>query len=260
MSSAYRSMESDQNNIPFNFKPRVTCVIPAYNEEERIGNVLKVVVKVSAIDEIIVVNDGSTDNTVDIVKDFHRVKLLDLSPNRGKAYALKQGITAATGNVILLLDADLMGLKKRNIEELVAPVIDGDADMTLSLRKNSLFIYRLFGVDLVSGERAISKDILENLKDYEDSRFGFESILNEHIVKNKLKFEVVKWDNVRVAPKHKKRGFWKGIGGELKMIGEIFAAVPVTKWIYIFFQMAIQKPSNNKKKPSANPESVADKS
>jgi len=245
--SAKKKLENStpQVDIPF-----ITCIIPAYNEEERIGNVLDVVVEWKAIDEIIVVNDGSKDRTTDVVSRYERVTLIDLQPNRGKAYALKQGISSANGNIILLLDADLRGLTSDNINELLKPVLDGDTDMTLSLRKNSLFIYRLFGLDLVSGERAIPKEILENLHDYEDSRFGFESILNEHIIENKLKFEVVKWDNVTVAPKLKKVGFWQGIKGEISMIREIFSAVPVAKWAYIFFRMVLAKPPARKRKKS----------
>jgi glycosyltransferase involved in cell wall biosynthesis len=230
----------------------VTCIIPAYNEEARISNVLDVVVESPDIDEIIVVNDGSADGTAELVRkyesNYERINLIDLQPNRGKAYALKQGITAARGNIILLLDADLDGLTIDNIKQLLVPVVDGDIDMTLSLRKNSLFIYKLFGLDLVSGERAISKQILENLQEYEDARFGFESILNEHIIDNKLKFDVVKWNNVTVAPKHKKVGFWKGIKGEMDMIREIFQAVPVAKWAYIFFRMVLAKPSPRSRK------------
>lgn len=236
-------------------KPFVTCIIPAYNEEKRIGRVLDVVVKSKDINEIIVVNDGSMDRTVEVVGRYKRVRLIDLQPNRGKAYALKQGITAAEGNIILLLDADLRGLTPDNINELLRPVVDGDTDMTLSLRKNSLFIYRLFGLDLVSGERAIPKEILENLDDYEDSRFGFESILNQHIIENKLKFEVVKWDNVTVSPKHKKVGFWQGVKGELNMIREIFKAVPVAKWAYVFFRMVLAKPPARKRKKEKSKES-----
>ena len=117
--------------------------------------------------------------------------------------------------------------------------------MTLSLRKNSLFIYRILGVDLVSGERAIHKEILEKLGDYEDSRFGFESILNDYIVSNKLSFRSVRWDNVKVASKQKKRGFWKGMADEFKMVKEIMDAVPISKLFYILFKMGLT-PKNNK--------------
>lgn len=241
-------MSTEPNTEEKNVEPFVTCVIPAYNEENRISNVLDAVVSTALVDEIIVVNDGSTDGTIGVVGRYGRVTLLDLGENHGKAYALKQGITTAKGNIILLLDADLIGLEPGNIEELLQPVLSGETDMTLSLRQNSLFIYRLAGVDLVSGERAITKNILEELGEYEESRFGFESLLNEYIIKNKLSFQVVRWNNVKIATKQDKLGFWKALQGELKMIKEIFAAVPVAKWFYIFFQMAIQSPGKPKSK------------
>lgn len=222
----------------------VTCIIPAFNEEKRIINVLPVVLSEPLIDEVIVVNDGSTDRTAEVVTSYEGVTLINLDKNRGKAFALKQGITSASGQIILLLDADLQGLKSDNIHELLEPVVDGAADMTLSLRKNSLFIYRILGVDLVSGERAIHKEILEKLGDYEDSRFGFESILNDYIVSNKLSFQSVRWDNVKVASKQKKRGFWKGMADEFKMVKEIMDAVPISKLFYILFKMGLNTKSN----------------
>jgi glycosyltransferase involved in cell wall biosynthesis len=228
----------------------VSCIIPAYNEVGRIGNVLPVVLSEPLIDEVIVVNDGSTDGTSDYVRNlFPEARLIDLEENRGKAFALKQGITSATGKVILLLDADLVGLTTENIHNLLQPVVGGHTDMTLSLRGNSLFIYRILGVDLVSGERAIHKELLEKLGDYEDARFGFESLLNEYIIANKLDFQSVRWDNVRVAPKSEKRGFWKGVGDEMKMLKEIMEAVPIGKFFYILFKMAVHpgssKPRNS---------------
>ena len=220
---------------------KVTCIIPAYNEAERIGSVLSVVLKESIIDEVIVVNDGSDDNTAEVVKSFKEAKLIDLKENKGKAFALKQGISSAEGQIILLLDADLAGLQNSNLKELLNPVVSGDADMTVSLRKNSLFIYRIMGVDWVSGERAVNKEILEKLGDYEDSRFGFESLLNDYIVSNKLKFKSVHWDNVKITPKSEKSGFWKGLIDEIKMFNEIMDAVPMHKLFYIFLKMSFDQ-------------------
>lgn len=222
-------------------EPIVTCVIPAFNEAERIARVLNVVVNQPQINEVIVIDDGSTDNTSSIVRDFKEVKLIELATNRGKAHALKCGISEALGNIILLLDADLIGLTNENLDELLSPVLSGDADMTLSMRKNSHLIYRLLGVDVVSGERAIHKRFLEELSDYHDSRFGFESLLNDFVIQNKLSFRSVSWDNVSIEPKYKKVGLWKGIIGEFKMFKEIFKAVGVSKWVYILFKMAAEK-------------------
>ena len=68
---------------------------------------------------------------------------------------MSQGIAAASGDFLMFLDADLAGLSSREIDLLAAPITNGRADVSLSLRRNSLGLYRLIRLDFVSGERVI---------------------------------------------------------------------------------------------------------
>src|SRR3989338_10301834 len=111
---------------------KISLIIPAYNEAKQIGRVLKTVKNHPLIGEVIVVNDGSTDETSKEVKKYRFVKLIDLEKNSGKAYAVKKGVSKAKNDIIMLLDADLINLKKENITQLGLPVIEGIADITLS--------------------------------------------------------------------------------------------------------------------------------
>jgi cellulose synthase/poly-beta-1,6-N-acetylglucosamine synthase-like glycosyltransferase len=97
--------------------PLVTVIVPAYNEERIIGNLITTLLEQSYDNlEILIVNDGSTDHTVDIVRDYMgdpRVQLLDLpKPNTGKASAINAGIALANGEILITMDAD--GLVERN--------------------------------------------------------------------------------------------------------------------------------------------------
>ncbi len=95
--------------------PRYTIVIPAYNESARITASLDHILLFSTQNqwdlEIIVVNDGSRDNTAEIVRDYARrnpsVQLLENPGNRGKGYSVRNGVLNARGDVILFTDADL---------------------------------------------------------------------------------------------------------------------------------------------------------
>lgn len=93
----------------------LSLVIPAYNEERRIQATLEVVesylAQYGTICEIIAVNDGSTDSTLDILRECAArsriVRVLDYSPNRGKGHAVRQGMLAARGDFVAFSDADL---------------------------------------------------------------------------------------------------------------------------------------------------------
>lgn len=85
---------------------RVSVVMPAYNEESVIDKVLNQVKQQPVVDEIIVVDDGSTDRTTEIVTAHSGVRLVQHPYNIGNGAAVKSGIRAATGDVILLMDCD----------------------------------------------------------------------------------------------------------------------------------------------------------
>lgn len=92
-----------------------SIVIPAYNESERLGPTLDKVIAHDAEQgwqaEIVVVNDGSKDDTAEIVlaygRSYPRVRLVENPGNRGKGYAVKNGMLQATGEILLMTDADL---------------------------------------------------------------------------------------------------------------------------------------------------------
>ncbi|WP_374712424.1 glycosyltransferase family 2 protein, partial [Symbiobacterium terraclitae] len=88
---------------------RVSVVIPAYNEAETVGDVVAACAKVPEIDEVIVVDDGSTDETAARARAAG-AKVIEHGENRGKAAAMKSGYEATTAPVLLFLDADLIGL------------------------------------------------------------------------------------------------------------------------------------------------------
>ena len=92
-------------------EPYLSIVVPAYNEEARIGATLRKIQCYAAAQpfrvEVIVIDDGSTDATAQLVAKFPQVRLLPVSPNRGKGHAVRHGALAAAGKFVLFTDADL---------------------------------------------------------------------------------------------------------------------------------------------------------
>ncbi len=98
----------------------ISTIIPAYNEQDHIGNVVKSVKKRKEIDEIIVVDDGSTDATADVARRFG-AKIISNKKNCGKGSAMKLGASHATGDILLFLDADLKNINSDKIGSLIEP-------------------------------------------------------------------------------------------------------------------------------------------
>ncbi len=165
-----------------------TCIIPFFNEYDRILKVLDEVLKVKLIDEIILVDDGSTDSTTEIVKKHYpSLKILNNLRNLGKTGAIKIGLQQAKGDYILLLDADLRNLNYNEIEAAITKIRDGRGiDMIVLRRINAPFFIKLVRGDiLVSGERILKKEdlkkILESLKPI---RYQLEFAINKWMMDN----------------------------------------------------------------------------
>ena len=88
----------------------VSCVICAHNEGDRKGGVLDALNNHPLIREVIVVDDGSTDRTAEVVSSYSKVRLVTHEANKGKSAALATGVSHAENDTLLLLDADLEGL------------------------------------------------------------------------------------------------------------------------------------------------------
>ena len=100
----------------------ISCIICVYNEGERVRAILGAALHHPALSEIIVVNDGSTDETATVLAAYPGVKVISYPANRGKTYAMAQGIAAASGDYLMFLDADLEGVEPRHIDALADPV------------------------------------------------------------------------------------------------------------------------------------------
>jgi glycosyltransferase involved in cell wall biosynthesis len=107
----------------------VTAVVSALNEEKTIAGVIQPLLESEHIDEVIVVNDGSTDRTAEICRSFgDKITFLDYKDNRGMGFAMSQGVAHASGDIIAFFDADLVGLHDELIGRIVKPLL-GDTDL-----------------------------------------------------------------------------------------------------------------------------------
>ncbi len=206
---------------------RISCIICAYNEERTIGATLDALKDHPALAEVIVVDDGSTDRTTEIVRAHPHARLIVQAQNRGKSAALAAGFAAARCRYLMVLDADLIGLTAKDVGALAEPVLSGAAAASISLRRNSLLPYRLIGLDFVSGERVFPAALLAgHTKEIAElPRWGFEVYVNRLLLERGLPLAVVRWERVFNNRKRVKVGFWRGLSTEGRMIADILRLI-----------------------------------
>ncbi len=167
--------------------PKISVVIPVYNEVKTIGQVLDRVLRCGFDVEIIVVDDASTDGTRDFLRTFEHpaVKALYHAKNRGKGAALRLGFAAASNRYVFVQDADLE-YDPKDYTRVIEPLLDGRADMVYGSRflggpHRVLFFWHYLGNRLVTLVSNMISDL--NLSDMET---GMKAFLREKLVELKL--------------------------------------------------------------------------
>lgn len=215
-------------------KKKISVVIPVYNEKDTVLEVIERVRNVPLEKEIIVIDDGSTDGTAEILRNLNDsgIKLLYNSENRGKGASLRIGFKNVSGDIVIVQDADL----EYNPDEyprLIKPILDGKADVVYGSRfiggeaHRVLFFWHMLGnkfltflsnlftnlnlTDMEVGYKVFTADILRKIE-IEENRFGFEPEITAKIAKLKARvYEVGITYSGRSYREGKKIGWKDGV-------------------------------------------------
>lgn len=206
----------------------ISVIICAYNEAENIATVLKVLENIDWLDQIIVVDDCSADNTSEVAGKFTKATVVRHEKNQGKGGALATGIDNAKHELIMFLDADLLGLTELHLKKLVAPVLfTSEADMTLGVfGKGEISATNIANrmIPGISGQRVVWKSKLPDTKLLREKRFGVDIFLTHHIKENREK--VVELDGLsQVTKEDKSKNVFEAMGKRFKMYGEIIKTI-----------------------------------
>ncbi len=208
----------------------VSAIIPAYNEEKRIASVLSVLRDVPIIETILVVDDGSTDNTSISVascqKSDTRIQLIRNLVNRGKGQAVLTGWEKIFTPYLLTLDADLQDLTADHIQNLCQPVLDGTADMTLGIFRHGHLAtdFSHWAAPWLTGQRCFRTELLACLSMEASRGYGFETALTVLARTLHKKTVRVYLDGVSHPPSELHRGPLSGILNRGRMYLEIMRA------------------------------------
>jgi glycosyltransferase involved in cell wall biosynthesis len=205
----------------------ISIIIPAYNEERAIREVLKKVLQLSFDSlekEVIVVDDGSTDETREILKAFPKtkdLKILTHEKNLGKGAAIRSGIKNSSGSIIALQDSDLE-YDPELLPKLVSPILEGE-DVVFGSRflgkadnMNFLFylgnrflsfltrvLYRVAITDMETGFKIFRRRVVEGM-DLKSTGFEIEPEITARILKKGYRIKEIPIDYVAREKEHKK--------------------------------------------------------
>lgn len=185
--------------------PKLSVLVAAYNEQDYIAQVLERVLALPIPLEVVVVDDGSTDRTVDVVRGIPdaRVRLFQSPENRGKTHAIARAMEEARGDILVMQDADLE-YDPNEIPHLIAPILEGRADVVYGSRflvkraTRVLYYYHFLAnqalttlsnlltnlnlTDVETGYKAFRREVLQGLK-LKSQGFGMEIELTASIAK-----------------------------------------------------------------------------
>jgi glycosyltransferase involved in cell wall biosynthesis len=157
---------------------RAAAVIPAYNEASTVGEVVQVALQATLIDEVVVVDNASTDDTAAVAtKAGARVEACTVP---GKGQAMASGVAATEAPVIIFLDADLVGLAPAHVDRLADAVLSGRAGMACGLFDRGPVLNRLFlrVLPILTGQRGLRREIFEGLHHKDQRGWRIEAALN----------------------------------------------------------------------------------
>ena len=136
---------------------------------------------------------------------------------------MKAGLEQTAAEIVLFLDADLIGLTEDHVNALLQPVLENQALMSLGVFEKGRIATDLAQkvAPYLSGQRALQRDLLSDLSDLDLTRFGVEVALHRYMEENKIPVALVNLPDLSHLMKEEKLGLWKGLAARGKMYWEI---------------------------------------
>jgi glycosyltransferase involved in cell wall biosynthesis len=165
---------------------RTAAIIPAWNEASTVGAVVYAALDAGRVDEVIVVDNASTDGT-GVAARAHGARVVH-EPTPGKGQALQAGVAATEAELLVFLDADLVGLRPEHVDGLVELVDSGRADMACGLFDRGPVANPIFleGLPVLTGQRALPRHLFEQLEAGDIRGYRVEAALNSLVARRSL--------------------------------------------------------------------------
>ena len=183
---------------------RAVAVIPAYNEASTVGGVVEVARRAGWISEVVVVDNASTDGTASAAHGAGARVVRCAEP--GKGQAMEAGVAATDAEVVVFLDADLVGLIPAHVDRLAASVLQGRAGMACGLFDRGPLLNPVFlrVLPILTGQRAMRRELFTGLDEADRRGYKVEAALNSRCAELGENVEAFICDGLWHRPKEQK--------------------------------------------------------
>jgi glycosyltransferase involved in cell wall biosynthesis len=209
---------------------KIAAIVPAYNEEKTVANVVGPLVASKLFDEVIVISDGSTDGTSEAARAAGATTVHELPLNKGKAAALEHGITHTDAEFVAFFDADLIGFTAEHARVIVEQVLSGKLMMSVGWRDRNWFSnFTQRFLPLIGGERAMRRDIFENIPERFIHGSMIEAATNYYCRANHLPYGATLLRGLTVRTKYQKVGWAKALPEYAHMYYQVVKAMVLVR-------------------------------
>ncbi len=209
---------------------RIAAIVPAYNEEKTVASVVRSLVESKLFSEVIVISDGSTDGTAAAARAAGATTVHELPINGGKSKALQHGVTHTNAEFVAFFDADLKGFTSAHARAIVAPVESGKLAMSVGWRdRNGFANFTQRFLPLIGGERAMRRDIFENIPERFIRGFMIEAATNYYCRANRLPYGATLLEGLTVRTKYQKVGWAKALPEYASMYCQVVKAMVLVR-------------------------------
>jgi glycosyltransferase involved in cell wall biosynthesis len=208
-------------------------VIPARDEAPTIAAVIRAAREARGVDRVLVVDDGSTDDTAAVARAAGAEVIASFGSG-SKALALATGVAASDADIVLFFDADILRVTPEHFDMLAAPVVSGEFVMCCGLvdygpLRNPFFLR----LPPITGLRALRREIFDAIPPEKLNGFQIEIMINEVVARAAMPAAIRVLPGIGHRSKVEKLGLWRGVRAHLGMTAELLHCLTfVPLWTY----------------------------
>jgi glycosyltransferase involved in cell wall biosynthesis len=203
----------------------ITAIIPAYNEEQTVADVVTTLLQAPSIAQVIVISDGSTDTTAVRAREAGAM-VYEMPHKEGKGEAMLFALTKTDAAIVGFFDADLRGLTPEHVEQLSGPVLSGARVMNVALRdRGRVLTFMTRHLPLIAGERVMLREVIEGVPVAYLKGFMVEAALNYYCRAHRLLYGAVELKGLSMRRKYEKVGYGLAVLQYIRMFFQVGRAM-----------------------------------